>query len=122
MVRKSTYLNGGGNGKRLHEMIAEKALGKALPKGALVHHLNGNPRDNRNENLAIFPNIAYHKLIHRRMLAVAFGYPPYYRRCPFCKQYDNPLNMKEYPNGKKIYHLKCAAKYHKSYMLVHNKK
>lgn len=49
-----------------HVRIAEKALGKPLPEGAVVHHVNEIKTDNRNENLVICPDRAYHNLIHAR--------------------------------------------------------
>ena len=49
-----------------HILIAERVFGKALPKGATVHHVNGNPRDNRNCNLVICEDQKYHMLLHKR--------------------------------------------------------
>jgi len=56
------------NGKRYaqHRLVVEKALGKPLPKGAVIHHLNGNKADNRPCNLVVCPNEAYHNLLHSR--------------------------------------------------------
>ena len=56
----------GGVHKFEHVLIAEKALGKPLPKGAQVHHLNERKGDNRNTNLVVCPDDAYHKLLHKR--------------------------------------------------------
>lgn len=49
-----------------HIFIAEKALGHTLPRGACIHHVNGNGLDNRPENLVVCPNALYHKLLHKR--------------------------------------------------------
>lgn len=68
------YVDMGVNGRRVyqHRLIAEKALGKPLPKGSVVHHANGDRADNRNCNLVICPSEAYHRLLHKRMRE--FGY------------------------------------------------
>src|SRR5437879_6088057 len=53
------------NGRRVLEHIykAEQALGKPLPKGAIVHHMNGVKYDNDTPlNLVVCPNQAYHLL------------------------------------------------------------
>ena len=49
---------------RVHRMRAEKALGKPLPVGAEVHHVDGTKRE------------AYHKLLHARARVVAVGGNP----------------------------------------------
>lgn len=63
------------NGGRQYEHIlrAEKALGKLLPKGAIVHHMNQKPWDNDTPyNLIICPDQAYHLLLHRRMKELGY--------------------------------------------------
>lgn len=50
-----------------HRILAELALGKPLPPGAEVHHLNGKHWDNNYGNLVICPDHGYHMLLHERM-------------------------------------------------------
>jgi hypothetical protein len=59
-------------GRRVYEHIflAEKALGKPLPPGAVVHHMNSIPDDNYTPfNLVICPSQDYHLLLHRNEAA-----------------------------------------------------
>jgi HNH endonuclease len=53
----------------LHVLVAEKALGKPLPKGAIVHHVDGNTLNNAPSNLVICQDQAYHCLLHKRQRA-----------------------------------------------------
>lgn len=59
-----------------HIAIAEAAIGRLLPSGAEVHHVNGNGHDNRSGNLVICQDKAYHKLLHVRARIKAFGGNP----------------------------------------------
>ncbi len=63
------------NGRRVREHIylAEKALGKSLPPGAIVHHMNGDKLDNYTPfNLIVCPNQAYHMFLHVQMRRLGY--------------------------------------------------
>ena len=73
--------------KKQHVVVAEKALGKPLPEGAVVHHVNECKIDNRNRNLVICENRAYHNLIHARMRVLrAGGDPDCHKLCGGCNR------------------------------------
>lgn len=71
----------------VHVAIAAKALGKPLPQGAVVHHVNDDKRDNRNTNLVICQDDVYHRLLHARARVIrAGGLPSTHKICGGCKQ------------------------------------
>lgn len=79
--------------KQEHIAIAEKALGKSLPKGAVVHHVDCDPGNNKNNNLLVCPSQAYHRLIHQRQAAFdACGHAGY-RKCVRCGGYESSDRM-----------------------------
>lgn len=49
-----------------HALIAERALGRCLRHGEVVHHVNMDKLDNRNTNLLVCTN-SYHRSLHERM-------------------------------------------------------
>lgn len=55
-----------------HRVLAEKALGKPLPKGAVIHH-TGEPHDNCGYfKLVICSSQEYHALLHKRMRELGY--------------------------------------------------
>lgn len=55
-----------------HILLAEKALGKPLPKGAIVHHTGARHDNHGFFKLVICPNNEYHALIHKRMKELGY--------------------------------------------------
>jgi hypothetical protein len=92
-----------------HRLIAEKALGKFLPKNSVIHHLNGNPLDNTNTNLVVCENNAYHLLLHQRTRALKQCGHADWRRCGICKQHDDPKNLMIFKNNY-VVHRECNIK------------
>lgn len=80
-----------GNGKRggihEHRLVAERALGRPLPKGSVVHHIDGNPANNDPSNLVILNSKAEHNALHRREAAFDACGNPDWVRCGYCKEY-----------------------------------
>jgi len=84
------------NGKGLeleHRAICEQVLGRSLPAKAKIHHWDGLKSENRNGNLVICEDTAYHGLLHRRQRALAACGNADWRKCPYCQQWDPPSAM-----------------------------
>lgn len=70
-----------------HVAIATTALGKPLPSGAEVHHVDGNSLNNTRSNLVICQDRAYHMLLHARTRIVRDGGDPDTQRiCSGCSR------------------------------------
>jgi len=107
-VNGDGYIDVSINGRRTYEhiLVAEKALGKRLPTGAVVHHVDENKSNNVPANLVVCPDEAYHRLIHRRMDALDACGNPDFRKCPLCEKYDDP-EILSHQNS----HAECLRKY-----------
>ena len=99
-----------------HRLVAEKALGRFLPPGVEVHHVDERGNNNANSNLVICQDSEYHKLLHTRMRALAICGNPNWRKCRYCEKYDDPANLLNY--AKNYYnHRSCI----KAYRLTHRR-
>lgn len=97
-----------------HRLVAEKAIGHALPKTAIIHHVNGDKTDNRNINLVVCPDEKYHQLLHRRQDAINNSGDPDKRRCRHCGLYDD-RDALYFPPGKDSgFHRSCRQKFRHS--------
>ena len=99
---------------RESRLIAEKLLGRILSRIVVIHHTDGKKGMVDPYGIVICENTAYHSLLHRRQRALTICGHVSWRKCQFCKRYDDPVNlfMGGIPTCPRIYHLKCNAKYH----------
>ena len=96
-------------------LVVEKALGKPLPKSAVIHHSNRKGLDDSNKNLVVCENQAYHMLLHQRMRAYEACGNANWRKCQICKKWDNPNNL-YIPVGRgSVRHIECNKKRQKEY-------
>lgn len=97
-----------------HIVIVERAIGRKLPAGAEVHHVNGNGRDNRPSNLVVCQDKAYHKLLHRRLRIVKAGGNPNTQRicgeCQKAKAFKEMVGDGRYPQCRQCARERAARK------------
>jgi hypothetical protein len=96
---------------REHVLVAEKAMGRALGIEHPVHHVDGNPQNNANDNLVVCEDNAYHMLIERRTRAWRACGNPNARKCSVCKQYDVVENLVVL--RRHVYHRECNKANHR---------
>ena len=98
--------------KLMHIVIAEMAIKKPLPPKAVVHHVDGDKRNNWPFNLVICQDQRYHKLLHQRQAALEACGDANKLKCKFCGEYDSIENLRIYTSKtKNIHHAECNRKY-----------
>jgi len=58
-----------------HILVMESMTRNPIPKGAVIHHCNGNKSDNRPFNLRLFPSQSKHFEYHKRLAAIIRDLP-----------------------------------------------
>jgi hypothetical protein len=89
-------------------LVAESALGRYLPEGAQVHHIDGNPSNDASNNLVVCESRAFHLLLHKRTRAYAATGMATARKCCYCKQWGSEEEVSIYS-----YHKSCVNAYNK---------
>lgn len=99
-----------------HIYIVSGVLGRPIPSGACVHHVNSVRDDNRNSNLVLCESTEYHQLLHTRQRALRVCGNPNWRKCQFCKVYDDPAALAHTLKGN--YHRSCKALWERKRVLA----
>lgn len=97
----------GGRAVLNHVLVAERALGKPLPKGAQVHHVDGDRTNDAPSNLVICEDAAYHQLLHQRARAYRESGYADWRKCHICQRYDAPEHLRFYKPSGLVRHIEC---------------
>lgn len=95
---------------RIHILLAEEALGRLLPEGAQVHHVDEDKSNNKPGNLVICQDQTYHKLLHLRARAYKATGDPSQRCCVFCRCWST-INLMSVHAHERYYHKSCATDY-----------
>lgn len=102
--------------RRLHRVRAERALGKPLPDGAVVHHADGSKGDDA--PLVICQDERYHHLLHVRMRIVRAGGNPntdkICSRCRFVKSTAEFAANRANPDGLTNYCRRCLSEFERA--------
>lgn len=104
---------GFGLGQKLqHRVAVEKAIGRSLLDSEIVHHKDRKRSNNDPSNLVICKDDAEHQLIHLQERALAECGHADWRKCSFCKQWDDPKNL-YIPAKGTVEHRACGREYRK---------
>ena len=94
-----------------HVLVAERALGRYITSEHPVHHVDGQPANNKSRNLVVCQDQGYHKLLHQRATALAACGNASALKCDICHSYDRQQEIRVYSYRKGVgrygRHLSC---------------
>lgn len=91
-----------------HVLVVSTVLGKPIPPGVVIHHVDHDRSNNRNNNLVVCQDHAYHMLLHLRERALLACGNANYRKCRFCQRWDDPEQLMRFTTGN-YYHSDCRS-------------
>ena len=97
-----------------HILVVEEAIGKSLPFKAVIHHFNGNIKDNSKGNLVVCQSQEYHMLLHMRTRAFLDCGHADWLKCKICHNYDRPQNLYIGTKTGNQFHRYCHAQYERN--------
>lgn len=114
-INRNSYVRHRVNGEsqQEHVMVAERALGKPLPKGAQVHHVDENRRNNAPSNLVICQDQKYHYLLHVRAVVRRHGGDP--NTQGWCSRCGRLKPLAQFNKGQRQNCRQCQAAYWRTY-------
>jgi hypothetical protein len=96
---------------REHILIAESVIKRSLKQTECLHHIDENKANNKNNNLVICQNQAYHMLLHKRLRALKSCGDASWIKCKYCKEYGDPRKLFMYPGNNYGFHRECHNLY-----------
>lgn len=112
MILSPSHPRAGKNGYVAEQyLVVEKILGRFLPLTAIVHHDNKKKADNRPSNLVVCQDQIYHNLLHQRIRSLEACGHANWRKCHYCKQYDDPKNLASVQY--RFHHKVCEQRYNR---------
>ena len=67
-----------------HRIIADQVLGRSLKTDEVVHHIDGNPSNNKIGNLMLFSDFKIHFRFHRLFKKLSTSFFPYHKSLSAC--------------------------------------